>query len=164
MLRAVGLSVTSIAGIQPVDESELQKWEQGNERGDEHESTMALGLGNRRRGFLSKALKAMRAKDKEQLMLALDKRSQSRLHSCGGPVSGLFLTQTPDQPELRMQDDEFITAAQWRLGALTPHSDAKCRLRDAEDRICNQAMDNHCDHGATCKVGRGVLRTHNAVV
>ena len=120
-------------------------------------------LGNRRRGFLSKALKAMRAKDKEQLMLALDKRSQSRLHRCGGPVSGLFLTQTPDQPELRMQDDEFITAAQWRLGALTPHSDAKCRLRDAEDRICNQAMDNHCDHGATCKVGRGVLRTHNAV-
>ena len=91
-----------------------------------------------------------------RLLESLDKASQARLRSAGGPISGAWLDALPQSKELSFTNAEFQTAALLRLGADIP------LLRQI--RRCNCGAESVADgyHLLTCPKDGGPIRRHDS--
>jgi len=95
---------------------------------------------------------------------------RARVRSCGGPGAGAWLSAIPADAGLSFNDEEFATAARFRLGQHLCLGGQQCGnayARDgpghrAGDR-CQGRLDAQGLHAATCQVGGRRTRTHNAL-
>ena len=93
---------------------------------------------------------------------------RARVRSCGGPGAGAWLSAIPADAGLSFNDEEFATAARFRLGQHLCLGGQQCEnayARDgpghrAGDR-CRGVLDAQGLHAATCLVGGRRMRAHN---
>jgi len=95
---------------------------------------------------------------------------RARVRSCGGPGAGAWLSAIPADGGLSFTDEEFATAARFRLGqhlclgglrrgdAYVTAGPGRC----AGER-CRGVLDAQGLHAATCLVGGRRKRTHDAM-
>ena len=120
----------------------------------------------KRQGELSQALENSSL---EQLLRDETRDGRARLRSCGGPGAGAWLTALPADAGLSFADEEFMTAARFRLGQDLCLEGAPCAHtyvtagegHQVGDR-CRGTLDAAGLHAATCLVGGHRKQTHHA--
>jgi hypothetical protein len=104
----------------------------------------------------------------EQLLQDETRDGRARVRSCGGPGAGAWLTAIPADAGLSFSDEEFMTAARFRLGQDLCLEGAPCAHayvtagegHGVGDR-CSATLDAAGLHAATCLVGGHRKQTHH---